>query len=201
MNLYNRQEKLRLNTNQSISVVGCGGIGFWVCKFAAMSGIQKIYAFDHDIIDETNLNRLDLPRRFIGKNKAEATRVVVNSIREECSFYAFPFKMQAHTFGNTDWIVDCTDNHESQIENQKIAKMNRAKYFKAGYDGENFGIHNKVAEWGEAEDGYQVIPSWVVPATMVASLAVAKILKYNSSEVVSSVNDVFNTQRGTVRTG
>ena len=50
--LYDRQSKLKLNQNQSITVVGCGGIGYWVAKFSAMSGIDPIYLFDPDTFEE-----------------------------------------------------------------------------------------------------------------------------------------------------
>ena len=49
--------------------------------------------------------------------------------------------------------------------------------------------------WGEAPDGYVVIPSWVVPAVIIAAMAVAKIMKYPDAEVVSSVKGIFNAQR------
>ncbi len=91
--------------------------------------------------------------------------------------------------------MDCTDNADSQIDNQAIAKKMGAKYFKAGYDGMNFGIHNTVAEWGESTDGYTIVPSWVVPAVIVASLAVAKIMKFPEKECISSVEHLFRFDR------
>ena len=54
--LYHRQEKLKLNSEQSITVVGAGGIGYWVAKFAAMSGIEMIYVFDDDTLEEHAAN-------------------------------------------------------------------------------------------------------------------------------------------------
>jgi molybdopterin/thiamine biosynthesis adenylyltransferase len=190
-NVYKRQKDLNINTNQSITVVGCGGIGFWVCKLAAMSGIDKIYAFDNDIIEEHNLNRLDLPLSFIGKNKAEVTKQVVIHLRPDCTFFSMPFKYKGQNT-NTDWLVDCTDKVKVQEKNQEFAKQNGIKYFKAGYDGESFSIHNEVAEWGEIEDeGYTIVPSWVVPAVLVASLAVAKITKYNNAEFASTIPNLL----------
>ena len=81
------------------------------------------------------------------------------------------------------------------MENQEIAQKIGAKYFKAGYDGENFGIHNSVAEWGESTEGYTIVPSWCVPAVIVAALAVAKIMKYPKKEVISSVEKLFRIDR------
>ena len=194
--LYNRQQKLKLDTDISITIVGCGGIGFWVAKFAAMSGIEKMYLFDPDIIEEHNLNRLDIPYKFIGRNKSDITKLMINSIRPDCTVYAFPYKFSDMHTTDTDWLIDCTDNHESQLENQRIAGSQYGmKYVKAGYDGESFSIHNSVAEWGESEDGYQIVPSWVVPATVVAALTVAKIMKYKSSETITNVENLFRIDR------
>jgi hypothetical protein len=193
--LYDRQEELELNTDQSITVVGCGGIGFNLIKFAAMSGIEKIYAFDDDVLEKHNLNRIDLPSKFVGVNKADAIKTVINSLRPDCSIYTFPYKFSSVHQTDTDWLIDCTDNIKSQIENQKLAKSMGMRYMKVGYDGEEFSIHDSVAEWGEAPDGYQIIPSWVVPASVIAAIAVAKILKYNNSEVVGNVLGLFGSYR------
>lgn len=194
-NLYNRQEKLKIDKDVSITIVGAGGIGFWVAKFAAMSGIEKIYIFDPDVIEEHNLNRLDIPDKFIGRNKSDVVKLIINSIRPECTIYSFPYKFSDIHKTDTDWLVDCTDNHKSQLENQRLATSFGQKYMKAGYDGESFSIHNSVAEWGEADDGYQIVPSWVVPATIVAALTVAKIMKYKSKEVITNVENLFRIER------
>jgi molybdopterin/thiamine biosynthesis adenylyltransferase len=194
MSLYQRQEELKLNQSQTVTVVGCGGIGYWVAKILAMSGIGKIILYDPDTIEEHNLNRLDIPYRYIGKNKADVTKVAIQGIREDCICYSFPFP-----FGDlaekTDWVIDCTDKAKAQSENQEIADKIGAKYFKAGYDGENFGIHNRVAEFGEDGEGYTIVPSWAVPAMLVAALAVAKVMKYEKKEVISNVEKLFRFDR------
>ena len=197
MSLYQRQEELKLNQDMSVTVVGCGGIGYWVAKILAMSGINKMNLYDPDILEEHNLNRLDIPFRFIGKNKADVTKLAINGIREECICYSFPFPFN-DIADKTDWVIDCTDNAKAQMENQELAKAMGAKYFKAGYDGENFGIHNSVAEWSTDDDeegGYTIVPSWAVPAMIVAALAVAKVMKYEGKEVVSSVDKLFRIDR------
>ncbi len=196
MDLYKRQKELTLNKDQSITVVGCGGIGYWVAKFSALSGIEEIYLFDHDTFEEHNFNRIDLNTKFVGRNKAEITKAMIINLRPDISVFSMPYKYSEVTAEETDWIIDCTDNHESQIKNQEIAeKFPCSKYLKAGYDGENFSIHNSVAEWGEAEDGYIVIPSWVVPASIVAALTVGKVMKYYDKEVISSIDKLYTFTR------
>lgn len=190
--LYDRQKKLDLQTDMSITVVGVGGVGFWVAKFAAMSGIEEIHLFDDDTIEYHNLNRLDIPDKFLGRNKADVGQIIIRSIRPDCNVKAFAMKLRDYMFPKTDWLVDCTDNYESQVKNQAIAKDNDAQYMKVGYDGESFSINGKVAEWGEAEDGYVVIPSWCVPASIVGALAVAKIVKYPTREAAGHVKNLLN---------
>lgn len=190
MGLYDRQKTLHLNKNQSITCVGTGGIGFWVCKFAVMSGINKIYAFDHDTIEEHNLNRLDLPLNFLGENKAEVTKNICVKLRPDITFISMPYKYKGQQV-DADWLVDCTDRLKTQEANQKYAKDMGIKYFKAGYDGESFSLHNVVAEWGEAVDGYTIVPSWVVPATIIAALAVAKIMKYPEAEIATNLSTLL----------
>lgn len=192
MGLYDRQESLKLTIPESICVVGCGGVGYWVAKFAAMSGIEKIYLFDPDVIEEHNLNRLDLTNDFIGRNKAEVTKEILVSIRPYTSVYVMPFILQEHTFPKTTWLVDCTDKIKSQMENQRIAKVFGSIYVKAGYNGESITISDSVAEWGEADDGYTIVPSWVVPATTVAALTVAKLMKYKNGEISKTIKQILS---------
>ena len=97
MSFYDRQESLKLNTNQSISVVGVGGIGFWVSKFAVLSGIEHISVWDPDIFEAHNLNRIDIPLKFIGRNKTDVVRMMIESIRPDCSIHSFPFKYSEMT--------------------------------------------------------------------------------------------------------
>ena len=193
--LYNRQKNLHLDIDQSICVIGAGGIGYWVCKYAALTGISTIHVFDPDILEETNLNRIDVPLSFIGKNKADVAKIAVSIIRPYCDIISYPFKFQSVTNPGVKWIIDCTDNFASQIENQKIANESGSSYIKSGYDGESFSINESVAEWGEVVDGYQITPSWVVPASIVAALTIAKIVKYNEYEVASNIKSLM-TNRG-----
>lgn len=196
MGLYDRQESIQLkNLDMPMCICGCGGVGHWVAKFAAMSGVKTLYLFDPDILEEHNLNRLDLPYRWLGKNKAQATKASIVEIREDIKILAFPFIMQDGTLPqDTQFIIDCTDKFDAQLKHQGIAEARRIKYLKAGYNGTHVSINDSVAEWGEAPDGYTIIPSWVVPSVVVASMTVAKVLKYNRLELSSDLERMFINQ-------
>lgn len=198
--IYSRQDYIDMDKNQSVIIVGCGGIGFWVAKLLAMSGIKKLRLFDPDVLEISNLNRIDMPTNFLNKNKADVVKFIIKELRPDCDVISFPFvlnEMNVKMLDDTyDWMIDCTDNFSSQETNQEIAKENNIRYMKAGYDGENFSIHNEVAEWGEAEDGYTITPSWCVPSIIIASLAVAKIMKYKDNEISSDIKNLFKSKRG-----
>jgi len=191
MGIYDRQEAFNLNVDITVSVIGCGGIGYWVAKLLAMSGVEKLYLYDADVIEETNLNRLDLPIQTLGMNKAGVVKKVINQLRPNCSTYVLPYRFKETLYSDSDYIVDCTDNFASQLEIQEIAKNKGAIYVKAGYDGTHISISNSVAEWGESVDGYTVTPSWCVPAITVAALTVAKILKSWEKAATLDIMDVF----------
>lgn len=194
---YNRQKTLELNDVKKVLVVGCGGIGYNFSKIAAMSGVQGFYLFDDDIMETHNLNRIDVPSRAIGMNKADMTKKVIKNIRDDVFVMDLPFRLNENNYPDDpdiEWMVDCTDNFKSQQENYKLAKSKGVKYLKAGYDGESFSIHDSPATWGDLgadDDGYTVIPSWSVPAIIVASLSVAKIMKYEGCSPSSDIGTLM----------
>ena len=196
MSFYERQDLIEgINNDIKVLVVGCGGIGFHVAKLLAMSGVEYIYCFDPDTLEESNLNRLDITTDFIGMNKADIVKQVVKSLRPNCTVKPFPFPLKDHTYPKgVDWVIDCTDNHEAQLNNQRMAQENGAKYLKAGYDGERMSLNDRVATWdsGDTQDGYRVTPSWAVPAIVIAALAVGKVLKYRDGEMGCHLKDFYN---------
>lgn len=196
--MYNRQELIEgINNNIKVLVVGAGGIGFHVAKLLAMSGVKELYVFDPDTLEESNLNRLDLTLDYVGRNKADIVKDVVRQLRPDIEqIKAFPFPLKDHTYPKgVDWVIDCTDSHNSQIENQRMADANGAKYLKAGYDGERMSLNDRVAQWdaGDTEDGYRVTPSWSVPAIMIACLAVGKVMKYHDGEMGCHLSDFYTS--------
>lgn len=197
MEFYNRQESLGLDTDKVVVVIGCGGIGMNVALQLAMAGTRKIILFDADTIEPHNLNRLPVPASFIGKNKAFTTETFISQMRPhgdvQVQHYPFNFNPDVIDIEEVTDIVDCTDVFQAQVNNQEVADTNGIKYFKAGYDGFSISINNRVAQWdtGETPDGYQITPSYCVPAIAIASLAVHKVLTNSEKEIGCVVNDLF----------
>ena len=190
--LYLRQQEITMNTDLKVCVVGCGGVGYWVAKFLAMSGVNNFKLFDPDTLEIHNLNRLDLPLVVLGKNKAEITKMAIKEIRPEAQVVSLPFPFKGDFLPEKfDIIVDCTDKIESQKVVHDHAKKSGIKYVKVGYDGTHITVANKPATWGESTGGYTITPSWVVPAVTVACLAVGAILKYNGKEISADINNLY----------
>ncbi len=83
--LYERQTPLQLEIPGSVAVIGVGGVGYWVAKDLALSGVPKLYLFDPDTVEIHNLNRLDMTPDAVGKAKVQVMEAIIRSIRPLCS--------------------------------------------------------------------------------------------------------------------
>ena len=194
--LYDRQETLDLNTDIKVLVVGVGGIGWHVVKGLAMAGVDDIVMFDDDIVEIHNLPRLDVPMDTLGKNKATLLKSFIDQMRPDNSVVGYPFRSNFDVCDCTDYdiLIDCTDNHESQLNHQEYANTNGLKYMKVGYNGNHITIANSVAEWdtGDTPDGYTITPSFISPAIIVAGLAVNIVLTEQDKEISIDINEMYN---------
>lgn len=192
---YNRQRDIELMYPKKIMIAGCGGVGYNVAKIAALSGIKDFYLYDDDTLQTHNLNRIDVSADFLGMNKAEMTSKVIKGLRSDIFVLFYPFKLNKITYsGDPEYIIDCTDDFKAQKEIYKIALHCKARYMKAGYDGEHISIHNKPASWDystEDDNGYTITPSWSVPAVMIACLAVAKLMKYQDCTISTNIKSIM----------
>lgn len=195
MSIYTRQRNMNINKDIGVCIVGCGGVGFNAGIQFAMAGVSTFILFDFDIIEEHNLNRLPVPYACIGMNKAKVLKEMIFQMRPDADVTIYKTKFDEMLIDNIDWIVDCTDNFNAQNYIYKVSTERSINYCKLGYDGERIAINNKVATWDLDEndqEGYNVTPSWAVPATMVAALGVAKVMKYTDKECGFEIKNVYN---------
>lgn len=106
------QQKLKA---ASVLIIGAGGLGCPVLLYLAGAGIGTIGIIDHDIVDESNLQRQILYNiSDIGKNKAEISVLKLRLLNPHLSFNAYPFKLTgenaADIIGKYDIVVDGSDN-------------------------------------------------------------------------------------------
>lgn len=195
--LYSRQERLNLTIPQDVTVVGCGGIGSWVAIDLAMSGVPCLYLFDPDILEESNRNRLPFCQSSINRPKVDVLAEYIRSIRPDITVIPIQDKLEGVLLDVQLTVcsvfIDCTDSPKTQVTLYKCCSQNRYTYIRAGYDGTRIMVTSTVSGWIKAdveEEQYQVNPSWVVPAQVVAALAVGKLLKYHDQEIGLDISEI-----------
>lgn len=117
---------------QTITLIGVGGIGSIVAEHLVHMGFHKINLIDHDQLEYSNLNR------FVGgtfkdaKESAYKVDVVKNHIKginPEIEVGVFREKIDTPTMERivalSDWIIVSTDNHSSRF----VAQQMSLKYF------------------------------------------------------------------------
>lgn len=191
--VYDRQKQLKLTACPQATVVGVGGTGAWVAIIIAMSGCQNLHLMDADKLEVTNFNRVPLnPDTNTGRSKVEALKEFIENIRPDINISIYG-RAGTFTLPLTEGVIfDCTDNHDTQIMVNEWAKKNARPYIRCGYDGTHITVTHRMPKWttGEKHTGYEVFPSWVVPAIIASALAVAKVMKYPDMDVTIDVGEI-----------
>lgn len=118
-------EKLK---NSSVAVFGLGGVGSFAAEALVRTGVGKIYLFDCDNVDVSNLNRqLIATNENIGRPKTEVTAERLKSIIQDIEIEkhnVFVNKefLQSFDFSDIDYIVDAIDTVTSKLELIALAK-------------------------------------------------------------------------------
>ena len=193
--LYSRQKDLELNQIPSAIVVGCGGTGSEVARLLAMSGCLDLSLFDADRLEIHNFNRLCIPAEGnLGRPKTEAIAEYIKLLRPDCQIttYGKATVYNLLEVPNGEYLFDCTDSQETQIMLCQWAKDNNRIYIRCGYDGTHVTICDSVPQWQTSDKpttGYEIRPSWVVPATLAACFAVSKAMYASDTEVRADLKD------------
>ena len=121
-NRYNRQTILPQvgNAGQEklsaakVLVVGAGGLGCAVLPYLVSAGVGTIGIIDHDVVEESNLQRQVLYKESsVGKSKVEEAKKYLNGLNSSVNIQTYNTKLDAgnviELFGNYDIIVDATD--------------------------------------------------------------------------------------------
>lgn len=200
LRLYTRQQPIGLLFPSGAIVVGCGGTGMWTAFLLAMSGVESLMLMDGDHLEESNRNRLPYKPEDVGLPKTVALRQIIQSIRPECSIdtdgIADTFTLALIDTRKFCVLFDCTDNIRTQRFLNQWCKDNDVEYIRAGYNGLHMTVGIPPPAWttDDAEHtGYDIIPSWVIPAIIPAALAVAKACLYPDL--------TFSGELGTITSG
>jgi molybdopterin/thiamine biosynthesis adenylyltransferase len=196
---YTRQLTLGLTIPQSVTVVGCGGVGSRFAYEAAMTGVPNLYLFDPDVLEESNRNRLPFCQGSLGRPKVEVVKDFILAIRPETIVVAVQDKLEGILLdiqlSVSEFIVDCTDSPKAQFTIYNACKRAGVKFIRAGYDGTHITGTSVVSGWIKTnveEENYTVNPSWAVPAGIIALLAVGKMEKWFNQEISLDISEIGN---------
>ena len=120
------QEQLRLAESR-VAVVGAGGLGGHVILLLARVGVGHLIVVDHDLFDETNLNRQALCNmKSLGRPKPEVAVDVVGSINPGVKVIPYQVRLDSseapEILADSDVVVDALDNIPDRFVLERIAK-------------------------------------------------------------------------------
>jgi len=139
-----RQEKLFTEKQQqqleklNIMIAGTGGLGTNQALQLQRVGVNKIYLYDYDQVEITNLNRqLCYGKKDIGRPKVEAAAEFLKEFDLETEIVARNEKISMATKipENIDIIFDGMDNFESRFILDQLALENELPFIHAGIEG------------------------------------------------------------------
>lgn len=114
--------------DQTITLVGVGGIGSVVAEHLVQMGFQRITLIDPDRLEVSNLNRFvgaTFAQAQAGYHKVEAVAEHLRKLNPDVHVLVCADGVEsemAHEFlANSDWIIVSTDNHYSRWTAQQIA--------------------------------------------------------------------------------
>ena len=194
--LYSRQTMLHLFIPEHVTIVGCGGVGAWVAVYLALSGVPVLHLCDPDRLELSNLNRLPFTPSDVGKLKTLVLREFLEARRPDLHLFEYGLATPEVLELTEGTVLDCTDRHGTQLFIEKWARDHDRPYIRAGYDGAHITVTNLIPEWtnGLDDTGYEIVPSWVVPASIVAALAVARLMFAPRLTVSASIDEIYQRE-------
>ena len=113
------QEQQQLS-EKHVLIIGCGGLGGFLCEYLVRLGVGEITAVDPDLFDESNLNRQLLSStENLGKSKALAAKQHAAEIDPELRFHAveaaFCADNAAELLSGKDLVLDALDSASARL--------------------------------------------------------------------------------------
>lgn len=74
---FSSAEWLKYIQKETVSIIGCGGIGSWTSLLLARTGVGGIYSYDFDIIESQNMAGQLFRLQDLGKHKVDAMKEII----------------------------------------------------------------------------------------------------------------------------
>jgi molybdopterin/thiamine biosynthesis adenylyltransferase len=193
-NYLKRQEKLFTKVQQqkleelNVMIAGTGGLGTNQALQLQRIGVNKLYLYDYDQVEVSNLNRqLCYGKNDLGRAKVEVAAEFLNKFNLETEITARNEKITLETEipKDIDIIFDGMDNFESRFILDQLALENELPFIHAGIEEFFAQIMLVLPESNQrlkdvfAGSAKTETPSVFSPAvTVTASIQVLEALKY-----------------------
>lgn len=117
-----------ITKEQTITIVGVGGLGSVIAENLVHSGFNRIHLVDPDRVEYTNLNRIVGAYQSdadTGELKVMAVKRHLENINPMATILAHPLGVEdpkaVEYLAGADWIILATDNHSSRAKTQSLA--------------------------------------------------------------------------------
>ena len=188
-------DQLKLHESK-VTIIGAGGLGGQVVILLARLGVGNLVVIDHDVFDETNLNRQALSSiDVIGKAKSEIAKETVGRLNSAVNITAIHSrldKLNGEKFlQGSDVIVDALDNISDRFTVEDFAKgldIPLVHGAVAGFEGQVmtifpddegmksiYGDRNKFV--GTAKSPVSILGVPAVTPAIIASFQVIEVVK------------------------
>ncbi len=121
--------------NKTVLIVGIGGVGGYALEGIVRSGINNIIIIDHDIIDETNINRQIISNeKNIGKKKVIIAKKRILDINSNCNIQIYDVFLTKNNITDIlnkhkiDYIIDACDTVSTKKEIILYSIKNKIKF-------------------------------------------------------------------------
>jgi molybdopterin/thiamine biosynthesis adenylyltransferase len=104
----------------SVLVVGSGGLGSPVLMYLAAAGVGKLFLYDDDQVEVSNLQRQILfDSSMLGQPKAGTAAERLQLINPDCEVRAVPSRLAGELLlkavSKVDLVIDCSDNFDTRF--------------------------------------------------------------------------------------
>lgn len=116
------EEALQKLASSRVAIFGIGGVGGYVCEALVRSGIGVFDLIDHDIVEDSNLNRQIIAlHSTIGRQKTEVMKERMLDINPKADIvvhdiFFLPENSFAFPFEGCDYVIDAVDTVTAKIE-------------------------------------------------------------------------------------
>jgi molybdopterin-synthase adenylyltransferase len=105
--------------NARALIIGAGGLGSPVALYLGSAGVGHITLVDHDVVDETNLQRqIAHTMARVGQPKTTSTQTAIHAINPEVKVTTVSIRAEADLLdalvAQNDVVLDCSDNYTTR---------------------------------------------------------------------------------------